>query len=564
MTAAENRTYDVIVVGSGASGSIAVKELTERGLEVLLLEAGRDLREDDFVPSPKKKVKAMGIGLTARAQGALSGYPTQMRRAFYNADVNRFLVNDWENPYTSVGTEYLWIRGRVLGGRLHTYGKVLMRASDHEFKAASLDGNGIDWPISYSELEKWYDRVEEFTGLYGTSDGISNLPDGKYVGEAKLNSAEQHLKATVEARWPERKVISWRYQAPNLGRVPKGIAAARDTGRLTVRTDAVVTRITTDPSTGLATGAVFVDRLTRQEHTVRADVVVMCASTIETIRIMQNSGGGKHPDGLANSSGTLGRYFMDQTPGLLFGSHPDYPGSEVPIVAPSDPFYAPTGGVYVPRWQNLHGVTDPEFARGWGMQGAMCRMPVPEGTPGSVGFMSFDEMLPDRENRVSLHPWRKDRWAMPIPRIHLKLGANELALQASQVAGMREMAEEAGVKVNFAGNSLGLDSSKVWPDADPISRTAFRMFFRKSLAVGAAIHECGGARMGADPATSVLNGHNQAWDIPNLFVTDSASYTSNGATGPTLTIMALSARAAEFIAKEHASGNLHKVKSARG
>ena len=322
-----DRRFDAIVIGSGAGGSVAVKELTERGLDVLLLEAGRDLTDADFTPPPPKAPRPLGMDLDLRAKAMLAGQHRQARRSFFSETSNRFLVNDRDNPYsTPLGSPYLWIRGRILGGRLNTYGRVLQRMSDVDFKAASRDGHGNDWPISYADLERWYERVEEFTGVYGNQDGLKHPPDGKYVGPAMLTDVEEEFRDKVAERWPERKVIAWRYAAPNLGRVPVGVAAARQTGRLTIRTDAVVQRITIDERTGLADGAVFIDRLTKREHRVFADIVVLCASTIESIRLMLNSACDRYPDGLGNSGGLLGRYFMDQTISLAFCSVPQFPG----------------------------------------------------------------------------------------------------------------------------------------------------------------------------------------------------------------------------------------------
>jgi choline dehydrogenase-like flavoprotein len=406
MTSPSGKRYDALVIGSGAAGSIAVKELTEGGLEVLLLEAGRDITEADFKPPPETQPQAMGISLAARVNAGLHGQYTQARRVMFKSSTSPFLVNDLEHPYSTEGDYFLWIRGQQLGGRLHSCGRMLLRSSDHEFKAASYDGHGEDWPISYADLEPYYARIEEFFGIYGTAEGVENLPDGKYVGPARLSAAEEEFKAKVESYWPGWHVIPWRYVAPNLDRIPLGILAARQTGRLATRTDAIVRQITVNPKTGRADGAIFTDRLTKTEHRVEADVVVLCASTIESIRLLFNSACQGHPNGLGNSSGLLGRYFMDQTPSLLFASA-------------------------ILRWG-----------------------------------------------------------------------------------------------------------------------------FRKSLAIGAAIHECGGARMGRDPARSVLNEYNQSWDVPNLFVTDASCYSSTGAVGPTLTIVALTARACEHIAREQAGGRL--------
>ncbi|MEX0428011.1 GMC oxidoreductase [Nocardioides sp. DS6] len=552
MTDISQKRYDALVIGSGATGSIAVKELTERGLDVLLLEAGRDISDADFEPLPPTPPAAMSISLGGRVRASLKGQYVQARRAMYQAQKDKFLVNDLEHPYATEGGDFLWIRGQVLGGRLHSYGRVLLRASDHEFKAASHDGHGVDWPISYADVEPYYDRIEQFLGIYGNADGVENLPDGRYRGPSLLTEAEEQFKKTVEGRWADRRVVGWRYAAPNLHRVPLGIVAARQTGRLTTRTDAIVSRVTIDRATGRADGAVFIDRHTKREERVYADAVMVCASPIESIRLLLNSATDGHPDGLANSSGLLGRYFMDQTPSLLFGDDPDHPGFEVVDPAPADPYYPPVGGVYVPRFENVDGVTNPGFARGWAVQGTIGRLPVPDGHPGVVGLMGFGEMLPYYDNRVSLHSRRKDRWGIPIPRIRLSITDNERALMRAQVTGLREMAEAAGTKVSFVGSALGLDSKKVWPNADPISRAIFILGFKKSMAMGAAIHECGGARMGSDPATSVLDEHNRAWDVPNLYVTDASSYVSNGAVGPTLTIMALTARAAEHLAESQA------------
>ncbi len=287
---------DVIVIGSGPAGSTAVKELTERGLDVLLLEAGREVREEDFVPPVRKKPKAMGMDIVPRAKAMVRGQFRQACRPYYSETTNRFLVNDLEDPYTTpLAHPYLWIRGKLLGGRMHSYGRVLQRMSDVDFHAASLDGYGTDWPISYADLEPWYDRVEESVGVYGDADGLVHPPDGHNRGPGFLTRVERDFKETVEARWPERKVISWRCQAPFPDRVPPGIADALATGRLTIRTEAEVTQITVDDATGLATGAVFVDRNTKREHRVYADAVMVCASTIESIRLLLNSRSSQAP-----------------------------------------------------------------------------------------------------------------------------------------------------------------------------------------------------------------------------------------------------------------------------
>ena len=558
MTNLEKR-YDALVIGSGAAGNIAVKELTERGMEVLLLEAGRDQREEDFMPGPPpKKPKQLGLELVPRARAALRGQHIQSRRVFYMPTTDRFLVNDRENPYTTErGLPYIWMRGRMLGGRLNAYGKVLNRMSDLDFKAASRDGIGTDWPFSYEELAPYYDSVEQTMGVYGNADHAPAIPDGTYVGPAKLTTVEREFKERVEERYPERQVISWRFQAPNLERVPRGILAARATGRLTTRTDAVVKQITVNSKTGRADGAVFVDRVTKREHRVFADVVVLCASTIESIRLLFNSATDRHPDGLCNSGGLLGRYFMDQTTSMAFGGSPEHLGEwDNDDSAPPDPFYGASGGVFIPRFQNLDGQERQPYARGFAFQGAGGRFPVPPGVPSSFGIGGIGEMLPSYDNRITVNPRKKDAWGIPVAHVRIAVGENERKLVNAQTQVLQEMCDAAGLRINFIASILGIASKNVFPDADPLTRLAFRLGYKVTFSMGASIHECGGVRMGDDPATSVVNEYNQSWDIPNLFVTDGACFASGGTVGPSLTIMAVTARACEYIAGQHADGSL--------
>jgi len=548
--------FDALVIGSGAAGSFAAKELTQRGIDVLLLEAGPNISEDDFKVPDRPQQK--GINLRSRALAVLKGQHIQARIGFFAEQFRHLFVNDRENPYTTPPDAfYLWIRGRQLGGRLHLYGRVLLRMTDYDFKAASRDGFGQDWPISYAEIAPYYDRVEEFLGVYGSSDNVRNLPPGIYSMKPKLTALEQAFKACVEARWPERSVVSWRYAAPNLERVPLPILAAMETGRLTIRTDAIAQRITVDATGQKATGVEFIDRLTKKTETVSAHVVVLCASTIESVRLLLNSASPRHPDGLANSSGLLGRYFMDQCPSQIYGSIPGSHGWELDDSAPPDPFYAPSGGVYIPRFENLDTVTKPKFLRGFAVQGAIGRGRVAEGSPAIFGLMGFGEALPNFDNCVSLNRKRKDAWGIPVPHIVCTMRQNEHELLREQTRSIREMVETCGYKIVFSGSALGLENEdEAFRDADWLSRFMFRKSFKKSMAMGAAIHECGGARMGSDPAKSVVNAYNQCWDVKNLFVTDGSSFPSSGTVGPALTIMALTARACEFIARELKTGGI--------
>lgn len=552
------KQYDVVVVGSGAAGSIAAKELTERGMEVLVLEAGRKVSEQDF-KADFKGPREKGIQLWARARAAVSGQPIQSKVAFYGKQLKHLFVNDREHPYTTPeDAPFLWIRGKQLGGRLHTFGRVLMRWSDYDFKAASRDGFGEDWPISYADLAPYYGRVEQFLGVYGCEDHVPNLPDGNFVGRSKLTAAELEFKEKTETRWPARHAVAWRYMPPNAKRIPHGMLAAKETGRLTLRTDAVVTRVVTDPSTGKATGVEFIDRVTRQPETVSGKVVLLCASTIESVRLMLNSSSAKHPNGLGNSSGTLGRYFMDQVPNLILGSVPGRKGWEMDDTITPDPFYGVSGGVYIPRFANLDRVTNPEFSRGFAYQGTIGRLFAREDQPAKFALMGFGEMLPSATNTITLNTAKRDAWGVPVPHLRCIMSDNERAMLREQSRAIKEMVESAGLEVEFGGSVLGLEESGrgAFPEADWFSRQLFRRYFTQSMSMGAAIHETGGARMGADPAKSVLNERSQSWDVPNLFVTDGSSFASGGCSGATLTIMALTARACEYIAAEHSAGRL--------
>ncbi len=554
----KDKMFDAIVVGSGPSGSIAVKELTEQGLKVLLLEAGPYLEEKDFPPQPELNKKVKKIGVLERAAITLTGQPLQARAAYISKEYRHLFVNDWDNPYTTPnGQYYLWIRGRQLGGRLHTYGRVLMRMSDYDFKAASFDGYGDNWPINYADLEPYYDKVEEFLGVYGTKENIKNLPDGKYISAPILTTPEKKFKSNVEKMHPERKVISWRFSAPNLKRVPLGVIAGLETGLLEVRADAVVEKINTDPVTGKATGVTYIDRRSHERNNVNARIVVLCASAIESVRLLLNSKSAKHPNGIGNSSDLLGRYFFEQTPSLIAGSVPDNKGWEFDHTVPQDPYCRPTGGIYIPRYENIGKVTNSDFIRGFGYQGVVGRGYVPDSEPSQFGLMGFGEMLARKENRISLNPRKKDAWGVPAAHIDCTLCENDIKLMTAQLAHIKEMVLESGYQVDFAGTALGLDKDvKLLPKESWLLRQIFRLSFKKSVGIGAAIHESGGARMGTDPSNSVVNAYNQCWDADNILVTDGSCFVTSGTVGPTLTMMAITARACQHIANEFRAGKI--------
>lgn len=544
------QTFDALVIGSGAAGSFAAKELTAQGLSVLLLEAGPAVGPKDFDPA-RKKPPASSINIWERARATLRGQPIQARAAFFTERFSHFFVNDRKNPYTTPKNEpFLWIRGRQSGGRLHSFGRVLLRWTDEDFRIRTKTGKGVDWPVCYGDLAPLYDEVEAYLGLYGNRDGVATLPDGVYSRPAGLTPAEQVFKQSVEGRWPERRVVSWRYIAPDPERVPKPLREAIASGRLTIRNDAVVRRVLTDNATGLATGAEFIDRNTGKMESVRAANVVLCASPVESVRLLLNSASAKHPGGLGNSSGVLGRYFMDQLPCLAFGSFSGAKGWAVDQSAPVDPFYNPSGGIFIPRFG------EGDAGRGdFDYQGSVGRGPVEEGADAGLSFFGFGRMLPYADNRITLDPHRKDAWGISVPHIRCVIHDEEKALLAKQENTLVGMIREIDGDLQFIGSPTGLKEfgKGAFPEADAFSRLMFRLWFRKTMCMGAAIHETGGARMGETPADSVLNPYNQLWDAPNLIVTDASAFPGSGVSGTTLTVMALTLRACRNLVAEYRS-----------
>lgn len=543
--------YDALVIGSGAAGSFAVKELTAQGLSVLLLEAGPEVGPKDFDPSHKKP-PASSINIWERARATVKGQPIQARAAFFTERFSHFFVNDRNNPYTTPKNEpFLWIRGRQSGGRLHSFGRVLLRWTDEDFKIYSKTGKGVDWPISYDEMAPLYDEVESYLGLYGNKDNVSTLPDGVYARPASLTPAEQVFKQTVESRWPDRHVVSWRYIAPDAARVPKPLREAMASGNLTVRCNAVVRRITTDDKSGRATGAEFIDRATGALSTARAATVVLAASPIESVRLLLNSASARHPGGLGNSSGALGRYFMDQLPCLAFGSFSGAKGWAVDESAPTDPFYNPSGGIFIPRFGEA------DTARGdFDYQGSVGRSPVSDHEDARLAFFGFGRMLPYADNRITLDARRKDAWNIPVPHIRCVMQTEEHALLRQQEETLISMITGVGGDLEFIGSPTGLKEmgKGAFPEASAFSRFMFRKWFKKTMCMGAAIHETGGARMGETPEASVLNPYNQLWDAPNLIVTDASAFPGSGVAGTTLTVMGLTLRACRNLAKQYRRG----------
>ncbi len=543
--------YDALVIGSGAAGSFAVKELTAQGLSVLLLEAGPAVGPRDFDPS-RKKPPASAINIWERARATIKGQPIQARAAFFTERFSHFFVNDRKNPYTTPKNEpFLWIRGRQGGGRLHSFGRVLLRWTDEDFKIRSRTGKGVDWPISYEEMTPFYEEVETYLGLYGNQDNAPTLPDGVYAKSASLTPAEETFKGAVESRWPERRVVSWRYIAPDAERVPRPLRDALASGHLTVQYNAIVRRITTDEKTGHATGAEYIDRNTGAVSTARAATIVVAASPIESVRLLLNSASAKHPNGLGNSADMLGRYFMDQLPCLAFGSFAGAKGWAVDESAPTDPFYNPSGGIFIPRFgEGDRGRGDFDY------QGSVGRAPTPSDEDSRLAFFGFGRMLPYADNRITLDRRRKDAWNIPVPHIRCVMQADEHELLRQQEETLITMIKEVGGDLEFIGSPTGLKEMGrgAFPDASRFSRFMFRKWFRKTMCMGAAIHETGGARMGKVRGDSVLNPYNQVWDAPNVIVTDASSFPGSGVAGTTLTVMGLTLRACRNLVAQYKAG----------
>lgn len=477
------------MVGAGAAGGWAAKELTERGLTVLLLDAGPEVGAPGDVDRGERR-------LTARVAALVRGQAIQLRCPAFNGRTQRFFVDDRSNPYTTPpGRPFNWFRGRQVGGRLHVWARIVPRLARAELEP---------WPLSYDELAPYYDHVETFLG----------------VGEKPPTAEEQRFKAAVEGAFPERRVLSPHVAKHERGSRPATIRAAEQTGMLTLRPNSVVRTISTD-SSGRATGVRYVDRVTREEAEAPARAVVLCASTIETLRIMLGSGVGA-------SSGRLGRGLMDNVLTGLGGPLPA--GAETLPTDPAD-LGALTGFQI-------------EMPRGWGVQGGIGR-----GTP-TWYFLAHGEMTARPENRVTLEPRKTDAWGIPVARIECAHGPKELALVREQLETMRELAAAAGLTIRTP------------PSGKKLETVAFRLWRSRLLddhgafIPGSAAHETGGAPMGSSPDESVLDPFNRCWDAENVVVTDGAAFPSGCWQNVTLTIMALTVRACEHIAGEHAAGRL--------
>lgn len=511
--------YDAVIIGSGATGGWAVKSLTEKGMRVYLLEAGSPLVEKQIIHVQRRLWEVLRYGNRSRTidnqiPRLLERQPIQSNCYAWKYSPS-FFVDDIDNPYTTPEDKpFIWLRSRQVGGRMavKAHGRQLYRFSDFQFKAASRDGYGEDWPISYADLTSYYERVERWIGIRGKVENIPHLPDSVFLPDREITSGERLLKSALESsRTYDYRVILGRMAPPR-----PTISAAMKTGRLTVRPYAVVSHIIVDEDTGKAKGVAFIDQRTHQSYEVFGKVIVLCASAIESTRILLNSATQQHPTGLGNSSGLLGRYLMDHTQIGIKGIIPKPERFLTDLSKNSDL----SGSIYIPQFKNIadHHL---KFIRGYGIQAGV-RLERLQGE-NVINFYlnSFGEMLPRFENQVTINKEQKDAWGIPVPHIECVHSDNEREMAIDQLETLKKIADAAGFDI------LHEDSELLTP--------------------GLSIHECGTARMGDDPKKSVLNKFNQSWDVKNLFVVDGACFVSQGYQNPTLTMMAITARACDYI-----------------
>ena len=555
--AKKENTYDAIVVGSGISGGWAAKELCEKGLKVLLLDRGRNVQHGEYptaTMAPWEFPHRLNLTEAEKKQNYI-----QSRHYSYREDNKHFYINDQENPYEEP-QRFDWIRGDVVGGRSLLWGRASYRWSDLDFEANQKDGIAVDWPIRYKDLAPWYDYAENFIGVSGNRDGIAVIPDGQFQPPFDMNCAEKEFKARVEQKFADRKVVIGR--TANLTRPVKGrgqcqardlchrgcpygayfstnastIPAAYATGNLTVRPHALVNQVLYDEQKGRATGVEFIDTTTHQTEEVYAKLIFLNASTVATAVILLNSVSSRFPNGLGNGSDQVGRNLMDHHKGLSFTAQMD--GFEDSVVYGRRPI-----GIYIPRFRNVH-EQQPGFLRGYQLTGGASRLRQPvegllgEGLkdalttagPWQMYLNAYGECLPYAENRVTLSKAKKDKWGRPVPVIDCSFKENEQAMHADMAVVGRELMEVAGLKNTVVKGSISFP--------------------------GNANHEMGTVRMGRDPKTSVLNGFNQMHEVPNVFITDGSCMTSSACQNPSLTYMALTARACDYAVGEAKKLNL--------
>lgn len=568
MIVQENTDFDAIVVGSGISGGWVAKELCERGLKVLVIERGRNIDH----PSPEytdgdAPWELEYRGLVPDHFEENERYNMMRRKGhIYRNEHRQFFVDDAEYPYSFPEDKpFMWTRGYQLGGRSLTWARQCYRWSQQDFDANRKDGNGIPWPIGYDDLAPWYDRVEEFAGISGNNDGVAAVPDGQFLKPWEMSGAEEFVASNLRNTRPNQPMIVGRcanlsephLPASELGRgvcqaratcsrgcsfgayfssVSATLPAARKTDNLTIVTDTTVHSLVQDEDTGKITGVrtIGTNDFAAQEYTAR--LVFLNAGSLNSVHILLNSRSDANPNGMANSSDALGRYIMDHFGGV--GASGDVPGFDDRYAFGRRPV-----GIYIPNYRHEQ-LDDADFIRGYGFQGGSSQRKgttpninaagigddlwqgVGDGIRWRMSLSMYGEMLPYADNTATLHQSRTDKFGIPL--LHLDCEGHENEKK------MREQAQKDAVDLLTAGGCVNVRESGTAGD--------------RHIMVGARTHEMGGACMGEDPATSVLNGWCQSHDIPNLFVSDGAAMSSCGTANPSLTYMALSARSAHHAA----------------
>lgn len=559
--AAPQNTYDAIVIGSGISGGWAAKELCEKGLKTLVLERGRNVEHIRDYPTAMMNPWDFDHRLE-RTNKDKEENPIQS--AIYNEGNKHFFVKDKEHPYIQ-SKPFHWIRGYQVGGRSLTWGRQCYRLSDLDFEANIKEGVGVDWPIRYKDLAPWYDHVEQFAGISGQPEGLPHLPDGPFLPPMEMNVLEKHFKqevakhfnnrcvtigrtANLTQGWKDRGPCQYRnlcsrgcpysgYFSSNSATLP----AAAATGNLTIRPFAIVTEILYDKEKRSAKGVRIMDAETKKTYDFFAKVIFLNASTIASTAILLQSKSEVFPEGLGNSSGQVGRNLMD---------HHHRVGAEATFEGYKEYYYSGRrpNGIYIPRFRNISPETKrKDYLRGFGFQADAERQNWPDKlemkgfgaafkeellTPGpwTMWMGAWGETLPNETNRVTLSSDEKDQWGIPLVKIDFEYGDNEFAMREDMQESAVEMLEAAGFK-----NVKGYDYRSVGGDC---------------------IHEMGTIRMGTDPKTSVLNAWNQLHDVKNVYVTDGSCMTSSPCQSPSLTYMALTARACDHAVSELKKGTL--------
>lgn len=556
----QSNNYDAIVVGSGISGGWAAKELCEKGLKVLMLERGGPMVHPNYPTATQNPWDFEHRGrLTPEER---QKHHVQVRHYSISEENKHFYVNDLENPYTE-NKRFDWVRADVVGGRSLLWARVCLRWSDLDFEANAKDGHGVDWPIRYKEIAPWYDYVERFIGVSGQAESIPQLPDSQFQPPMEMSCVEKDFKEKVKSKFPYVFVTNGR--TANLTEPVKGrgtcqfrnlcsrgcpyggyfstnastLPAAFETGNFELRPHAIVNKVIVDENTGMAKGVEFIDSQTNKTEEVFAKLVFLNASTLGTAFILLNSVSKQHPNGLGNSSDQVGRNIMDHTKGA---------GADAIVEGFEDQYYfgrRPTG-IYVPRFVNITEKRK-DYIRGFGFQGSSSRggwrglaggqklgVELKESAtqpgPWGISLNAFGECLPYAENRATLNKEKLDKYGRPTLTMDIQFRENEKIMHKHSAEVAAELLDACGYKnvkshanISFPGN---------------------------------ANHEMGSARMGKDPKTSVLNGYNQMHEVKNVFITDGSFMVSSNNVNPSLTYMAMTARAVDYAVKEFNKGNI--------